>query len=352
MLTLSERVCQSMELSDRKKKILQVVVDEYIADGEPISSKAIHERHLTELSSATIRSELAQLEELGYLGHPHTSAGRVPLSKAYRFYVEKLLRSGRLNAKTVDYIQENFRSNYAESEDLVRDAAKVISELTEYPAMTKLSSGSEKIEDVKLVPLKANSILLIVLTESSVLKDTILYTSGGISERYLETAAGILRELFCGKTLEEAGRTDERSVGRKLEDYRELFERVIDVLRSYAERGAEEIAVEGGTNIFKYSEFNDIEKTKNFLAVMSDRTTLSKLLSERDGSIEFSVRIGSEAGSELPEDLAMVSASFRVGGKNVEAGVIGPVRMDYQKVFDVLKTIEATLLSVSDAKKE
>lgn len=341
-----------MELSERKKKILQVVVDDYIADGEPISSKAIHERHLSELSSATIRSELAQLEELGYLGHPHTSAGRVPLSKAYRFYVEKLMRTGPLDKKKVDYIQRNFRENYAESEYLVKSAAKVISELTDYPALTKLTSAEERIEDVKLVSLKENSILLIILTESSVLKDSILYTAGAISEGYLATAAGILRELFVGRTLAEAAELEESDVGRKLADYRELFERVIGILRDYTERHGEQIAVEGNTNIFKYSEFNDIETTKNFMTVMSDQSTLSRLLSDRDNEIEFSVKIGSEAESGLPEDLAMVSASFRVGSKNVEAGVIGPVRMDYQKVFEVLKTIEATLETVDGTKKE
>lgn len=340
-----------MDLSERKKKILQVVVDEYIVDGEPISSKAIHEKHLTELSSATIRSELSQLEELGYLGHPHTSAGRVPLSKAYRFYIEKLMQNGTLNEKEIDYIESNFRSGITEADSLVRSAAKVISELTEYPAVSKLSSAEERIEDIKLVSLKANTVLLIILTENSVLKDSILYTKG-ISEQYLDTAATILRELFVGRTLAEAASTGDAEVGKKVEDYRELFESVLAVLRDYVVGEGEKIALEGGTNIFKYSEFNDIEATKNFMSVISNKNTLSKLLSDNDSSIEFAVKIGREDASELPDDLAVVSASFNVQGKSMEAGVIGPVRMDYKKVFDVLKTIEATLLSVAGDRDE
>ena len=336
-----------MDLSERKKKILQVVVDDYIVDGEPISSKAIHERHLTELSSATIRSELSQLEELGYLGHPHTSAGRVPLSKAYRFYIEKLMRNGTLDEKEIDYIEQNFRKGITESESLVKSAAKVISELTEYPAVTKISGAAEHIEDIKLVPLKQNTVLLIILTETNVLKDSVLYTKG-ITDQYLDTAATILKELFVGRTLESAAQATDEEVGRKVEDYRELFESVLTVLRDYVVGGGERIALEGGENIFKYSEFNDINATRNFISVVSDKHTLSKLLSDKDSAIEFAVKIGKEDASELSDDLALVSASFNFRGKSMDAGVIGPVRMDYQKVFDVLKTIEATILSVAE----
>ncbi len=337
-----------MELSDRKKKILQVVVDDYIDDGQPVSSKLIHDRHLQELSPATIRSELAQLEELGYLGQPHTSAGRVPLPAAYKLYVEKLMECKDLSIPEVDYIQSQFTEHLLESEYLVKSAAKIISEMTEYPAVARVEKPEDDtIRSIKLVKLNASSILLIVMTDVNVLKDSIITTNFDADEDYISAAEQILNNEFDGKKLREITEKENLAISAKLENYRQLFDNIVRVIRDYiSAREEDSVVLEGPSNIFKHDEFNDIDTTKNFLSVIDSKKKLSQILSTSD-DLEISVKIGKEAG-ELPEDFALVSAQYKLNGKPLgSAGVIGPIRMDYSRVIRVLDMIGKTIDDLS-----
>lgn len=337
-----------MELSDRKKKILQVVVDDYIDDGQPVSSKLIHDKHLQDLSPATIRSELAQLEELGYLGQPHTSAGRVPLPAAYKLYVEQLMECKDLSLPEVDYIQSRFTEHFLESEYLVKSAAKIISEMTEYPAVGRVEQPEDDIiRNIKLVKLNKSSILLIVMTDINVLKDSIITTNSDADEDYIAAAEQILNSEFCGKKIREITEKEHLELSVKMENYRQLFDDIVRVIKEYVRTREENLVVlEGSSNIFKHDEFNDIDTTKNFLSVIDSKQKLSEILTNAE-DLEISVKIGKEAG-ELPEDFALVSAQYKLNGKPLgSAGVIGPIRMDYSRVIRVLDMIGKTIDDLS-----
>lgn len=334
-----------MELSDRKKKILQVVVDDYIADVEPISSKKVQQRHLTDVSSATIRSELAALEELGFLGHPHTSAGKVPLPKAYRYYVDKLMEKGRLTLKEIDYIQSHFNSHLSETETLVKNVVKVISDITNYTGLgLENTENDEIIQNIKLVPLSDKTVLLIVVTETKVLKDSIIITDFAIEELFIETGAEILCNIFCGKKISEAVRIGEDIIFTEFNNYRSLFQNILDVFKEYIEKSGEKIFTEGATKILSCPEFSDIDKARNFLSIIDSKSKLVSML--KDGSaksVELTVKIGSDELEET-KDFSIVTANYSILGKCIgSAGVIGPIRMDYRKVVSVLDCIRVTI---------
>ncbi|MDD4003383.1 MAG: heat-inducible transcriptional repressor HrcA [Clostridia bacterium] len=333
-----------MELSERRKKILQIVVDDYIQDIEPVSSKKVQQSYLQELSTATIRGELAALEDMGYLAHPHTSAGKIPLPKAYRYYVDKLMGRGALSEDEIDYIQSRFTSNINETEALIKNAAKVISDITNYAGLGIESDGKdERIDNIKLVLLSPSTALLIVVTQSKVLKDSILET-GTIDEMYMETGGEILRKIFCGKKISEAVKIGSALIEKEFNRYRKLFENILHILKDYIKQDFENVFTEGAVNALSNPEFSDIERAKKFLSIVGSKEKIASMLRQDNAnSVELTVKIGSDENEEY-KDLSLVTANYSLKGKALGAsGVIGPIRMDYRKVISVLECIRSTI---------
>ena len=337
-----------MDLSERKKKILHVLVDEFIGSGLPVSSKKLHEKHLSEYSPATIRNELFSLEELGFLGHTHTSSGRFPLPKAYRTYVDKLMEKGTLKKSEIEYIESHFKQNFSQAEDIVKNAAKVLSELTNYTAIGfSVDNVDENIENIRLVKLNANNILLIVVTKRHIIKDTVITCEFEVDDNYLSAAEKILCEVFIGKTIEQAASVNGKAVDLKIEKFKDLFDNILKVFKDYLEGKSAKVVLEGSSNIFKYNEFSDIDKTKNFLSIIDKREQLVNILKSTDG-IEISVKIGKAESEELPDDIALVSATYTINGKTVgSSGVLGPTRMDYNRVFLVMDMIKKAIENIN-----
>lgn len=191
-------------LSDRKKKVLNALVDSYITDAEPISSSAIKNKYMPDVSSATIRSELATLEELGYLVQPHVSSGRVPSAKAYRFYVDCLL--SECGDTDVDGLDETLKRRMSSVEELVRETAKTVSDVTNYTSLMVLSGAdSLTVKEVKLVDLYDDSALVLVITDAGVIKDKTVAVPKDADGNYIELANRILNATFAGKSLAEIG---------------------------------------------------------------------------------------------------------------------------------------------------
>lgn len=338
---------KNKEFSERRKKILESVVDSYISAGEPVSSSTIREKYLPDVSSATIRNELALLEDMGYLVQPHVSAGRIPSSLAYRYYVDNLLALDK-EVGDLDELKERFDTHLAGVEDIVRNTAKVISDVTNYTSVVVLSSLSTVINRLKLVDLGDGTALVIIMTDAGIIRDQLIEIDGDMSEDYLNQATKILNEIFCGMTL---GEIQERSdlVDERIADYRGLFDGIIDVLKRYREKSGKQVYLEGTNKIFDYKEYEDVDNVKNFMSVIDAKEKLHELI-EENNDIEFSVKIGKEEGDGLTH-MALVTAKYSINGKEIgHAGVIGPERMDYKKVIKVLGQISSTLKTLSEDK--
>lgn len=321
------------KLSERKQKILKALIDNYIETAEPISSTQIKNSCLPEVSSATIRSELVTLEELGYLNQPHISAGRVPSTKAYRYYVDNLMSNAEME-KEIDYVAKNFNENFGEVEEVIRSTAKVISDVTNYTSMIVLG-GVEKIQlkEIKLVDIGDNTALVIIITDSGILKDKMIDLPDNLGSKYFVSANNILNDIFAGKTVGDITNSTDL-VTDELEDYRAVFDEIIGMISSYRNKEEGKIFLEGTDKIFEYKEYENIDNVKNFLSVINTKEKIHQLI-EQDDDIEISIKIGKDESGQ--ENMAIVTAKCVIAGREVgHAAVIGPERMDYKKVISVL----------------
>ena len=215
-----------MKLSDRKKKILQYVVDDYISTAQPVSSKSITEKYMQDISSATVRSELAGLEEMGYLTQLHTSSGRVPSIEAYKLYVSDLMDKSKLSLKELGFIKSSFESHTDNLEQVVQSAVKVISDLTDYTSVGyAVHNEKEKIVKIDIFRYKTNQALLLLVTENTLIRDKFIDIPNEMTDNQIAEASRLLSKLLVGKELGETIKLSD-VISDEFESYREIFNNV------------------------------------------------------------------------------------------------------------------------------
>ncbi len=326
-------------LSERKRKILQYVVDDYIATAQPVSSKVITEKYMTDISSATVRSELSGLEEMGYLTQLHTSSGRVPSIEAYKLYVGELMDKSKLSGKEIVAIKNAFRDHVDNLENVITSAVKVISELTDYTSLAiPARSGKEKIVKLDIFRCKPGQALLLIATENYLIRDKFIDVPTAMSDSQVSEASRLIGKLLTGKQLEQISEIS-NTITEEFAVYREIFDGIMSAIEEYVEKDKPSLLVEGENKILNHAEYTDTEKVKNFLSVVSGKDKLRDLLTSDKDNIEINIKIGGENG-EIPEDCSMVTATYSASGVEMGTyGVIGPLRMDYQKVVSVLEGV-------------
>lgn len=334
------------KLTERKQKILKAVVDEYIENASPVSSGEIKTKHFDNISSATIRNELSALEEMGYLIQPHTSAGRIPSKKAYGLYVDKFLVNHPLSNKEIKLIQDSFNERFDEVQDIVKRTAKVISDVTNYTSVIVLKNiNTVLLKEIKLVGLDEHSVLVIIITDSGIIRDRVITITENVNNNYIAEANMLLNNIFGGKKVGEI--TDPADIIKKqFEKYKELYDSVIKVLKKYSKNDENNVYLEGQSKFLEYPD-QDINSTKDFLAAIDTKERIADII-ENNQDIEFSVKIGKDEAGGI-EKCAVVTAKYKLKGKDIgHAGVIGPERMDYSKVMSVLSYIGKTLDEIVD----
>lgn len=330
-----------MKLSDRKKKILQYVIDDYISTAQPVSSKSITEKYMQDISSATVRSELAGLEEMGYLTQLHTSSGRVPSIDAYRLYVTDLMDKSNLTVKELGLIKSAFKDHADNLEAVVQNTVKVISELTDYTSVGySARDDKEKIVKIDLFRYKTNQALLLLVTENTLIRDKFIEIPENMTDGQIQEASAMLSKLLVGKTLGEIIGLDEL-VSEEFAGFREIFDSVMSAIEEYIIKDKPDVVLEGQDKILKHPEYNDTEKVKNFLSVVTSKERLTDLLVNDNDNIEINIKIGGDGDDkDMPDDCSLVTATYSASGVKIGTyGVIGPLRMDYQKVVSVLQGV-------------
>ncbi|MBQ9485753.1 MAG: heat-inducible transcription repressor HrcA [Clostridia bacterium] len=332
-----------MKLSDRKKKILQYVVDDYISTAQPVSSKVITEKYMQGISSATVRSELAGLEEMGYLNQLHTSSGRVPSIEAYKLYVTELMDKSKLTREETGMIRAAFKNHVDSLETVVHNAVKVISDLTNYTSVAVAShSGKEKIVKIEIFRYKPTQALLLIVTENTLIRYKFIDIPREMTDAQIEDASRFIFKAFQGKELGEVVSTG-RAIFEEFNGYREIFDGVMDAIEEYIEKDKADVVIKGEGKILDHPEANDGEKVKNFLSVVTSKDRLADLLADGNDDIEINIKIGGE-DEDMPKECSLVTATYSASGVKVGTyGVIGPLRMDYQKVVSVLEGVGKVL---------
>ena len=336
-----------MGISARKEKILQAVVDSYIVSCEPISSSVIQSEYLPELSSATIRNELATLEELGYLEQPHTSAGRIPTAEAYRLYVDKLMPKRKLSKQELKIVKQYFGHKMTEIDEILRNTAKVISEITNLTGVAVIPNlSSAVIEDVKIVKLAPKTALVIIVTNMGVLKDGVIETAEEFSEEYYLSASRFIGASFRGYSFKQLANPEK--VIREIEnEYAKLFNAIYNMIKNYATEGmGADVVLEGSSKLLAQPEYAKIEKAQAMMEFIETKDKLMPMVQSggKFNDMRLNVKIGKAEEKDGSVECAVVTASYSVGGVNIgDAGVIGPIRMDYSKVVSVLDYIGKTI---------
>ena len=329
-----------MEMDDRKMRILQAIIDDYILTGVPVGSRTISKKYDMGLSSATIRNEMSDLEELGYLDQPHVSAGRIPSAKAYRLYVDSLMKTGRIRDDSLESVSSHFNGRISQMEDVIDHAASVISSLTKYTAVVLSPKGkTPRLQTVHLVPVSRDSALVVIVTDTGVIRDSVIRIGADLDGDSLYAISRALTEALQGRTLTEACDIFPRMMAEMREN-EDLLRSLYGFLNERREspRPAH-VAIGGTSNMLNYPEYSDVEKARNFLSLMETRDRLASIIAG-GGEMAFTVRIGPETGVPEMADCSIVTANYSTkGGQQGTIGVIGPTRMQYSKVLSILNVM-------------
>ena len=334
-----------MGLTGRKEKILQAIVDGYIENCQPVSSAEIKDKHLPSLSSATIRNEMAALEEMGYLTQPHTSSGRIPTAEAYRLYVEKLMPRRKLSRSELKIVKRYFNRKVTELDDMLKSTAKVISEITHLTSVAYVQSADDAtVTNIKIVRISDSSALVIIVTDLGVLKDTTVNIGMGVTDEYCDQASRFVTEVFGGRKISEINKP--KSIVKEVKkEYQQVFDTVIKIFKNYShDEMLSDIVLEGSAKILEQPEYANLQKAKAMLEFLDAKEELVPVLQNSD-NMNISIKIGkdNEIRDGMPE-CAIVTASYNIDGVTVgNASVIGPMRMDYSKVVSVLDYLSKTV---------
>lgn len=342
-----------MSMDARKFRILQAIIDDYILTAIPVGSRTISKKYEMGLSSATIRNEMSDLEELGYLDQPHVSAGRVPSAKAYRLYVDQLLKTGQIRADDVDSIRTHFSERTGKMEDVINRAAQVLSSVTHYTSLVMSPKSMEMtLRTLQLVPVSNSSALLVIVTDNGIVRDSVIRVDSDLDADALYAISRMLTERLAGHTLME---TQEllRSMSREFAEKRTVLNGIGALVADVENQQAKaKLAFGGSSNILNFPEYSDVEKAKNFLALLETKDTLLQLL-EQHQNVAFTVRIGPETGVPELKDCSLVTATYSLGDHTQGAiGIIGPTRMQYGRVIGALSVMGEQLTRLFTQDKE
>ena len=331
-----------MELSERKVKILQAIIRNYLETGEPVGSRTISKYTDLKLSSATIRNEMSDLEEMGYILQPHTSAGRIPSDKGYRLYVDTMMEQ---KDREIEEMKEVMVQKEDKMDQLLKQVAKLLAVNTNYASMiTTPTIHTNKLKFIQLSRVDVNQLLAVVVVEGNVIKNNIIHTAEELDDETLLKLNILLNTHLNGLALEEINLGMISSLKQQAGIHSEIVADVIDAIAEsiHAEEDLE-VYTSGANNIFRYPELADQQKASSIINTFEEKQLLTELVQENlsdDNNTGIQVYIGEETPIQSMKDCSVVTATYELGeGMRGTIGIIGPKRMDYDKVIGTLKTI-------------
>lgn len=330
-------------LDDRKKKVLQAIVEEYVNTAEPVSSSSITNNYELNYSSATIRNEMADLEKAGFLEKTHTSSGRIPSEKGYRYYVDELLNDNNISLEEIKYISEKLETKVNEIEELTKITTTTISEITHY---TTVAIGPETdtqlIEEIKFVLLGPRMLMAIILTNNGMVKETIIKFEEDITEKQVETIGYMFNQKLKGQPLAIIDLPLEEYLINEMKYSVKVIRPIIEQIKKAIQQDRQ-VYFEGANRSFELPEFNSLEVAKNFVNIIDEKEVVKDMLNSGFAD-DINVYIGDENEKDELKDFSIVTFKHKVGNKDLGTiGIIGPKRMDYSKVISVMKYINKKL---------
>ena len=329
-----------MAIDKRKIMILKAIINDYINTGEPVGSRTIAKKYDLGVGSATIRNEMSDLEDMGYLEQPHTSAGRVPSNKAYRLYVDNLMQESHLSKEEELQIKEHIIDcAMLEVDKIVKEASSLLSELTNLTCVVQAPSvRKSSIRSIQLLKVDDNNLVSVVVTDTGVIKNHLIRVNDMPTEKDLKKINNVINSRLSNLTIEEINLEVINHLKADLKGHDDLFNSIVPVLyETLKEENSSEIFMQGTTNILNYPEYNDINKAKEILNLLYNKDYVVKLIAPKG---DISIKIGDENYFPEAKNCSVISAEYSLGDKALGTiGLIGPKRMNYSKVIAIMAQV-------------
>ena len=327
-------------LGDRDRQILTSVINEYILTAEPVGSRNIARRYDINLSSATIRNVMSDLEEMGFLHQPHTSAGRIPTERALRFYVDSILKVKSLDQREKDRIRKRYKFSELEASDLVRQTSEVLSVLSRHVSIVSAPKlVGTVLKHIEFIKISRDRILVIFVSQSGFVQNRIIEDRDDISQSELDKYTNYLGEVLVGVSLEGVRGKIEEEMKQEKTAYDELLSKALELTRKvFGKEKDPELFMEGQVNLLECPEFSEVGSMKSLLQALEEKKLLLHLLDKTMDAEGIQIFIGSEVPVSEMQTLSIITSPYRHGEKVVGAlGIIGPTRMNYLKLIPIVE---------------
>ena len=327
-------------LGDRDRQILTSVINEYILTAEPVGSRNIARRYDINLSSATIRNVMSDLEEMGFLHQPHTSAGRIPTERALRFYVDSILKVKSLDQREKDRIRKRYKFSELEASDLVRQTSEVLSVLSRHVSIVSAPKlVGTVLKHIEFIKISRDRILVIFVSQSGFVQNRIIEDRDDISQSELDKYTNYLGEVLVGVSLEGVRGKIEEEMKKEKTAYDELLSKALELTRKvFGKEKDPELFMEGQVNLLECPEFSEVGSMKSLLQALEEKKLLLHLLDKTMDAEGIQIFIGSEVPVSEMQTLSIITSPYRHGEKVVGAlGIIGPTRMNYLKLIPIVE---------------
>lgn len=325
-------------LTDRQLLVLQIIIDDFISNAQPVGSRSLSKKEGIAFSSATIRNEMSDLEDLGFLEKTHTSSGRVPSEKGYRYYVDHLLSPQALNKDDRLMLKSVFAERIYELENIIKNSANILSELTNYTSIVLGPKVHEhKLRKIQIIPLNQEAAIAIIVTNTGHVENKTFSLPPSFDINELEKVANILNERLIGVPLIELKDKIYKEVAvllrQHIHSYGELVSSLAD---SFSGTISEKLFFGGKTNMLKQPEFHDIDKITSLLSMIEQEKGIYEIITQNPSGIHVS--IGRENKNIILKDCSLITATYSVGNEQVGTlAILGPTRMEYSRVISLLK---------------
>lgn len=331
----------SEDLDKRKKRILQAIIEEYINTAEPVSSGNLVK--MLDCSSATIRNDMAELEKIGYIEKPHTSAGRVPSQKGYRYYVDELIHEDKLTKKEIELIRDRLETKVNSLEELTKIATTTLSEITHYTTIAVSPDvQTHEIIDIKFILLGTRVLMAVIMTDSGIIRESIIKFDEDIDQSQVEDLTYIFRHKLVGKPLSTLDESIEDYIMTEMKTGVNIIKKVIEEINRLIQE-SQQVFLEGENSMVDMPEFKKTDMAKDFLNVLDAKDLVADVLNTGVAD-NINIYIGDETEKEELKNFSIVTFNHLLEGKDIGTiGIIGPTRMDYSKVISVMKYISKKL---------
>ncbi|MDO8446952.1 MAG: heat-inducible transcriptional repressor HrcA [Deltaproteobacteria bacterium] len=328
-------------LSERKREVLKAVISDYIFTAEPVSSGAIAGKYLKGLSSATVRNVMAELEEMGFLLQPHTSAGRVPTDKAFRVYVDQLMELKSLPRQERDEVIRACSSPGHEVSDLIKDVSRILSIISHHTGLAIVPKITDTVlKHIEFVKLRGNQVRVVLISQAGIVQNRLVELEEGLKQADLDRMSSYLNQLLSGLTIKEI----KMRLIEEMRNERNLYDRLLkkalrlgEEVLGRADSEAKEVFIEGRSSFFEYPEFLDVERMKEIFRAFEDKSRIVHLLDKSLKAEGIHIFIGCETGSSEFNGCSLIAASYGIEGNiSGSLGVIGPIRMDYSRIIPLV----------------